>query len=1029
MQASNIDYAFSKTRINEEFFEDVVVEHLRDKLGYTYLHGPDVRRTSDKYDDVFLPDVLPRTLSRINKGVPEAAIQEAILKISNVEGDSLQHRNETFMDYLQNGVEVRYFDGKEERDDIIYLIDYSDPENNDFHVVNQWTYVEYSEKRPDIIAFVNGIPLVVFELKSPSREETDASEAYLQLRNYMQHIPGLFVPNAFCVMSDMAETRVGTITADEDRFVAWKSVDGDYSETASATWKTMLDGMMSKYRLLDIVKNFICFGNTSRQVIKILAAYHQYFAVKKAALRTEEAVEGDGKIGVFWHTQGSGKSLSMVFLAHLLQERLDSPTIVVITDRNDLDDQLYGQFSRCSQFLRQQPVQAASRANLKELLVGREANGIIFTTMQKFTDGDEALCDRSNVVVMIDEAHRGQYGLTERMDAEGNIIVGAARIVRKALPNASYIGFTGTPISTEDKNTREIFGDYIDVYDMTQSVEDNSTKPVFYESRVVALSLNEDALKQLDNAYNEFTAEADELSVEKAKRDHVGLDALFDTPETIESLCRDIVEHYENNREDILAGKALIVAYSRPIAMKIYHQILALRPDWKEKVGVVMTMSNQDPEEWFEVCGGTTHKKEMERKFKTDDDSLKIAIVVDMWLTGFDVPSLSTMYVFKPMSGHNLMQAIARVNRVCKGKEGGLVVDYIGIANALKRAMKDYTNRDQTNYGDMDIALTALPKFQEKLRVCRDLLFGFKYEKQIFSGSKSDLAMAIADGTDWLLNPKREYDKEDFIRQCQLMNQALSLCKSLVDEKDQHEAAFFSVLRVQILRIEGRNGSGGKGMSYAEFNKRVTEIMNQTVKAEGVINLFDKDKVEISLFDEAFLREIANMKQKNVALESLKRLIKEQVKTYQRTSVVKSEKFSDMLQKTLNAYLNGMLTNAEVIEELLKMAREMMQDRFDAKALGLTDEEMAFYDAITKPQAVKDFYDNDQLVAISRELTDTLQRSATIDWQKKESARAGMRRAIKRLLKKYKYPPEEAAGALETVMAQCELWADNKIHE
>lgn len=372
MQIKGVDYAYSKMPINEEFFEDVVVEHLRDKLGYTYLHGPDVRRTSDKYDDVFLPDVLPRTLSRINKGVPEAAIQEAILKISNVEGDSLQHRNETFMDYLQNGVEVRYFDGKEERDDIIYLIDYSDPENNDFHVVNQWTYVEYSEKRPDIIAFVNGIPLVVFELKSPSREETDASEAYLQLRNYMQHIPGLFVPNAFCVMSDMAETRVGTITADEDRFVAWKSVDGDYSETASATWKTMLDGMMSKYRLLDIVKNFICFGNTSRQVIKILAAYHQYFAVKKAALRTEEAVEGDGKIGVFWHTQGSGKSLSMVFLAHLLQERLDSPTIVVITDRNDLDDQLYGQFSRCSQFLRQQPVQAASRANLKELLVGRE---------------------------------------------------------------------------------------------------------------------------------------------------------------------------------------------------------------------------------------------------------------------------------------------------------------------------------------------------------------------------------------------------------------------------------------------------------------------------------------------------------------------------------------------------------------------------------------------------------------------------------------------------------------------------------
>lgn len=1029
MTKTGINYAAFKMPINEEFFEDVIVEHLRDVLGYEYLYGPDVQRTSDKYDDVFLPEILPSALSRINEDLPQGAIQEAILMISNIEGDSLQHKNERFSDYLQNGVEVRYFNGKEEVDDIVYLIDYDDPDRNDFRVVNQWTYVEYSEKRPDVVVFVNGMPLVIFELKSPSREETDASEAYLQLRNYMQHIPSFFIPNAFCVMSDMSETRVGTITADEDRYVSWKAVEGDYSEATSATWKTMLDGMMPKARLLDIIKNFICFGDTSTQIIKILAAYHQYFAVRKAAARTEEAVAGDGKIGVFWHTQGSGKSLSMVFLAHLLQEQIESPTIVVITDRNDLDDQLYSQFTRCSDFLRQKPIQATSCENLKELLRGREANGIIFTTMQKFTDSDEPLCDRSNVVVMVDEAHRGQYGLTERMDAEGNVIIGAARMVRKALPNASYIGFTGTPISTEDKNTREIFGDYIDVYDMTQSVEDNSTKPVYYESRVVALSLNQDALQQLDNAYSEFAAEANEISLEKAKRDHVGLDALFDTPETIDALCKDIINHYENNREDVLAGKALVVAYSRPIAMKIYHRIMELRPEWKDKVGVVMTMSNQDPEEWFKICGGSKHKKEMERKFKSEDDPLKIAIVVDMWLTGFDVPSLATMYVFKPMSGHNLMQAIARVNRVCKGKEGGLVVDYIGIANALKRAMKDYTNRDQHNYGDMDIALTALPKFEEKLRVCQDLLFGFNYQDLIFSSKKSDLATAITDGTDWLLDPKRTEDKEDFIKQCQLMNQALSLCKSLVSEEQIHEAAFFSVIRVQILRIEGRNNNGGKGMSYAEFNKRINEIMEQTVKAEGIINLFDHDNVEISLFDEAFLQEIANMKQKNVALESLKRLIKEQVKSYQRTSVVKAEKFSEMLQKTLNAYLNGMLTNAEVIEELIKMAKEMMKDRSDAEALGLTDEEMAFYDAITKPSAIKDFYDNNQLVAISRELTEAMQRSATIDWQKKESARAGMRRAIKRLLKKYKYPPEEVNGALETVMAQCELWADTKIYD
>lgn len=1020
---------YDSSRINEDWFEQVVVEHLVDNLGYEHLYGPDVRRSSDDYRDVFLPDVLPDALTRINKGLPSAAIDEAILKISNVEGGTLEQRNETFNDYLQSGVEVRYFDGEQDRDEIVRLLDFDDPGNNDFHVVNQWTFVEYSEKRPDVIVFVNGMPLVMFELKSPSREETDASDAYKQLRQYMRQIPGMFVPNIFCVMSDMSETRVGTITAGEDRFVAWKSVDGDYSETKAATWKTMLDGMLPKERLLDIVRNFVCFNDSNDRIVKILAAYHQYFGVRKAIERATKAVEGDGKIGVFWHTQGSGKSLSMVFFAHLLQSRLDSPTIVVITDRNDLDDQLYGQFGRCSAFLRQTPVQAESRKDLKDLLEGREANGIIFTTMQKFTDGDEPLCDRSNVVVMVDEAHRGQYGLTERMDASGKVSVGAARVVRKALPNASYIGFTGTPIALEDRNTREIFGDYIDVYDMTQSVEDESTKPVYYESRVVALHLDENALGRIDDAYREFADQADEVTVQKSKHDLGGLDAIFDTPETIDALCRDIVEHYEENRADVLAGKALIVAYSRPIAMKIYKRIMELRPGWKDKVGVVMTMSNQDPEEWFEVCGGSKHKKDMEQRFKNDDDPLKIAIVVDMWLTGFDVPSLSTMYVFKPMKGYNLMQAIARVNRVCRGKEGGLVVDYIGIARALKQAMKDYTNRDQSNYGNMDVAATAYPKFLEKLDVCRDLMYGFDYRKLIFTDKKAELASAIAEGVDWLLEPKRQDDAEEFLKQCQLMNQALSLCKSLVSHEDQHEAAYLSVLRVQVLRLTGRKSGGSGGMTYAEFNKQVTEILQQTVHADGVLNLFDNQDVEISLFDEAFLAEVANMKEKNVAVESLKRLIKERVRAYQRTSVVKAQKFSDMLQGTLNSYLNGMLTNAEVIEELVKMAKDMMRDRTDAEKLGLNDEEMAFYDAITKPEAVKDFYDNDRLVSITRELTETLQRSATIDWQKKESARAGMRRAIKRLLRKYKYPPEGVDDALETVMEQCELWADTKIYE
>lgn len=1021
------EYEYHAFAIDEDFYEKTLIEYFCENLDYEHLYGPDVPRTTTEYHDVFLPDILPDALERINPTLPRQAINEAVLKINDINTGSLQQRNEAFHEYLQSGVEVRFFDGKEEQNDIVYLIDFDNPKNNDFHVVNQWTFVEYSNKRPDLIVFVNGMPLVIFELKSPSREETDSSDAYLQLRNYMQHIPSMFIPNAFCVMSDMSDTRVGTITASEDRFVKWKSIDGDYSETQNADWKTMLEGMFRKERLTDIIKNFICFNDSADSVVKILAGYHQYFAVHKAADRAVEAVAGDGKIGVFWHTQGSGKSLSMVFLAHMLQEKLQSPTIVVITDRNDLDDQLFSQFGRCANFLRQKPERAINRKNLQVLLRDREANGIIFTTMQKFMEDDEPLCDRSNVVVMVDEAHRGQYGLTEKMTADGRISIGAARLVRKALPNASYIGFTGTPISTEDKNTREIFGDYIDVYDMTQAVEDEATRPVYYESRVVALGLNEETLAQLDREYADFANEANEISVEKSKRDFAGLDAIFATPQVIDSLCRDIIDHYENCRSDVLTGKALIVAYSRPVAMKIYYRMLELRPEWKEKLGVVMTMGNQDPEEWFEVCGGKTHKKEMERRFKKEDDPLKIAIVVDMWLTGFDVPSLATMYVFKPMKGHNLMQAIARVNRVYKGKEGGLVVDYIGIANALKRAMKDYTQRDQHNYGDMDIAATAYPKFLDKLEVCRDLLYGFEYHDRIFSNSRVELAEAINEGTNWLLDPGHKEDMEDFVKQAQLMNQALSLCKSLVSEEDQHEAAFLSVLRVQVLRITGRSGSGGTGMTYAEFNKHIASILEQAVTAQGTINIFDKDSVEISIFDEAFLEELAHMKEKNIALETLKRLIKEQVKNYQKTSVVKAQKFSEMLQKSVNGYLNGMLTNAEVIEELLNMAKEMMAERKEEHDLGLTTEELAFYDALTKPRAVKDFYSNDQLIAITRELTEEMRKNSTIDWQRKESARAGMRRAIKRLLKKYKYPPEGVDDAMETVMAQCELWADTKI--
>lgn len=669
---------------------------LFENLGYQHQYGPNIERD---YYVPFYEEQLIESLTTINYGKPRPAIDEAISKLKDIEIGSLPQRNELFMDYLQHGIEVSFFDGKEQRNDIIYLIDYNDKniKRNDFKVINQWTFVENSEKRADIILFVNGLPLVVIELKSPSREETNVSEAYLQLRNYMKEIPSLFVYNVFCVMSDMACSKAGTITSNEDRYMEWKTKDGKYESSQFIDYDTFFEGIFIKERFIDIIKNFICFSKEESGAAKILAAYHQYFAVKKAVERTKKATQGDGKIGVFWHTQGSGKSLSMVFYAHLLQDELSQPTIVVITDRNDLDDQLYTQFSKCQQFLRQIPIQAKSREDLKSLLAGREANGIIFTTMQKFEESDEPLSLRRNIVVMTDEAHRGQYGFEEKVNEEtGKISIGTARIIHNSLPNASFIGFTGTPISTKDRDTTEVFGDYIDIYDMTQAVSDGATCPVYYESRVINLNLDKDTLKAIDDEYEILASEgATEEQIEKSKKQMSHLEEILGAPATIDSLCKDIIKHYEENRQFELTGKAMIVAYSRPIAMSIYHRILELRPDWTDKVKVVMTGSNKDPEEWHDIIGNKQYKKELAKKFKDNNDPMKIAVVVDMWLTGFDVPSLATMYIYKPMSGHNLMQAIARVNRVFNDKAGGLVVDYIGIAKALKQAMHDYTVRDQ----------------------------------------------------------------------------------------------------------------------------------------------------------------------------------------------------------------------------------------------------------------------------------------------------------------------------------------------
>lgn len=1011
----------------EEDYENSLIELFQNDLEYEYVYGPDIER--DFYSP-FYEDVLIDSLYRINHGATNDAIQDALFKLKNFENGELVQKNAIYMDYLQNGIPVRYFVDGEERSSIVYLVDYKNPENNSFVVANQWTFIENSNKRPDLILFLNGLPIVLMELKSPSREETDASEAYRQLRNYMQEIPSMFIYNAICVMSDQLISKAGTITSGEDRFMEWKTKDGNYENTQYAQFDTFFEGIFQKERLLDIIKNFICFSNEGINSYKILAGYHQYFAVKKAIESTKHATVTDGKGGVFWHTQGSGKSLSMVFYAHLLQEALDSPTIVVLTDRNDLDDQLYSQFVKCKDFLRQEPLQAESRENLKTLLAGRQANGIIFTTMQKFEESDEPLSERHNIIVMADEAHRGQYGLAEKFKITKNEsgekvakrVIGTARLIRNTLPNATYIGFTGTPISSKDRSTREVFGDYIDIYDMTQSVEDGATRPVYYESRVIKLNLDQETLKLIDAEYDLMSLNADSEVIEKSKHELGQMEAILGNNNTLDSLVQDILDHYENNREHLLTGKAMIVAYSRSIAMKIYKRILALRPNWEEKVAVVMTSGNNDPEEWRQIIGNKHHKNELAKKFKDNNSPLKIAIVVDMWLTGFDVPSLATMYIYKPMTGHNLMQAIARVNRVFRDKEGGLIVDYVGIATALKQAMNDYTSRDKKNYGDTDVSMVAYPKFLEKLSICRDIFHGYDYSK-FKSGTDLERAKTISGAVNFIMDKERAEDKEVFVKESLMLHQALSLCSSVVNEDDRFEAAFFEAVRVLVLRLT--NTGVGKKISLPEMNARINELLKHSIKSDGVINLFSDIKEEFSLFDPKFLQDVANMKEKNLAIELLKRLISNQVSVYRRTNVVKSEKFSEIMQRSLNAYLNGMLTNEEVIAEMLKLAKQIAADRQEGEKLGLTADELAFYDALVKPQAIKDFYENDELISITKELADTLRKNRTIDWQKRESARAKMRMIIKKLLKKHKYPPEGMDDAVQTVITQCELWTDN----
>lgn len=1000
----------------ESNVEEAIIEQLQE-LGYEYLYGPEIERD---YKEPILKEVFYDSLYKINKDITGDIADEVYRKVRNFRNVDLVEANYEFYHMLYAGVEVPI---EGDRTFVARLIDRNNIENNVFQVINQYTVIEYKEKRPDIVVFINGIPLIVFELKNAINEDTTIENAYNQIKNYQEDIRNLFYYNAFSVISDGINARIGTITADFNRFMTWKSKDGEKPEENINQIDILLNGVFKKDRLIDIISNFILFQNKEEGRIKILAGYHQYFAVEKSIKSTLKAIEEhSGKAGVVWHTQGSGKSFAMVFYTGKMLKipDLNNPTIVVLTDRNDLDNQLYNTFANTNrEILPQEAKQALNRKNLKELLKVN-AGGIIFTTIQKFEEDDDVISERDNIIFIVDEAHRSQYSLEKKLNRKtGEFQVGYAKKMRDSLPNATFIAFTGTPIEYADKNTRILFGDYIDIYDMTQAVLDNATVPIYYENRVAKLKLDEEVLKEIDDEYNYIVEndEADADTVNKSKEELAKLETVIGSQDRLDMLSKDIIEHYEQ-RADILNGKAMIVCMTRKIAINLYKEIPNKRPDWNNKIKVVLTDNNNDPTEWHEIVGNKKYRDDLAIEFKNEDSELKIVIVVDMWLTGFDVPDLATMYIDKPMRGHNLMQAIARVNRVYKDKEAGLIVDYIGIGADLRNALNEYTNRDRDKVPDITAAYVIV---KEKLEIMRDFFYGFNYEP-FFSSSNQLRLKTLADGINYVLE-KDEEERKDFITEATALSQAETLARTILDDQTKLEIEFFKGVKVGINKITGTGH-----LTTTEVNQRILGILEQAIQEDGIIDIFkaaEKSNPEISILSEEYLEGIKKSKNKNIAAALLKRLIDGNIKIFKRTNLVKSELFSQKMAEIMKKYNNRLITSAEVIEELLNLSKELVEAKNEGKEKGLTDDEYAFYDALVKdPNVLKEMKD-EVLIQLAHELTETVRKNRTVDWDKKESARAFMRREIKRLLRKYHYPPTKADEAVQTVVMQAELMGEN----
>ena len=998
---------------DEETLEKITMEML-EELGYIRVNGYEMKRAD--YSSVILEEDLFETIRKLNT-INHDQAKEVIRLIRNLEHNNTILNNKQFTEYLLNGVPIPYQENGETRYKTIKIFDTDKISNNVFKAVNQYTIIEHSEKRPDIIIFINGLPLIVIELKSTVREEVKLIDGYNQLKGYQEtHIPTLFYYNQLMIVSDGVQARAGTITSPWSRFSEWKKVeDTDEVKENMASHLTLFNGMLRKDRIIDIISNYIFWSESN----KILLAYHQYFGVKKAIQSTKNALmKRTGKAGILWHTQGSGKSFSMVSYTANMIKILKNPSIVVVTDRNDLDNQLFETFIKCSDYLKQQPVQITSRENLNRELDNRISGGIFFTTLQKFEEETGLFSERDDILVLVDEAHRSHYGLDatikfdkEKMEAFKKY--GTAKYLHDAFPNATYIGFTGTPVETKDKSTTNVFGDIIDTYDMTQAIMDGATVPIMYESRMARVGLNQKILDEIDAYYNYLETEEDveDYKINESKKMMAQMKQIIEDPDRLEMIVKDIISHYEDI-ETSVANKVMVVAYSRQSAYMMYKKFIELKPEWKNKVNMIITSNNKDDEEMQKAIGSKKTKKELEVAFKDPNSEFKIAIVVDMWLTGFDVPCLGTMYIDKPMKAHNLMQAIARVNRVYKDKTGGLIVDYIGLKKWLIDALKTYTKRDQGKVVDNTELVKLL---MNKVELIRDLFNGFYYGHFATTTDRDKYEIIMA-GADWIL--KTDEKKKEFMQYSYDMKSLYALCTGMLTQEIKDEVLFFISVRSFISKLYGKH------IDVTEINSKVAEMLERAIQDDEMLQIGEvHNSNQLALLSNEILNKLAKMQKKNIAVEILARAVKKTVDQIGRMNVVLMEKFSTKFQKIATAYNER--TNVEdiekILQELINLKKEIEEEINAGNEFDLSNEEKAFFDALGDDPEVKELMKDEVLVQIAKELVETVNKNMTIDWDIRKDARARMRIEIKKLLIKYDYPPNKSEQAIQTVIRQAEL--------